>query len=194
MQLTKEQAAQNIFDNLPHVVEPQKYFQSRLDAIKAKCEVVNIVHKQFNELEPIFIEYFKKFLNCKVSNSTGGFFHKFEKGLPELPKYSQTGNRLNFYLSQSYRSIYLKGSASVSYETVNSKGEKDTNHLTFDNSLYLGETDGSNLTKVRELSKPFPMFDFEEVKNQLIKIDQLERFLSSQKSVMGCSSYFQNML
>jgi len=187
-------AVQSIFDNLSIVVEPQKYFQGRLDAIKAKCEVVNIVHKQFNELEPIFIEYFKKFLNCKVSNSTGGFFHKFEKGLPQLPKYDQTGNRLNFYLSQSYKSIYLKGSAMVSYETVNWRGEKETNHLTFDESLYLGETDGNNLTKVKELSKPFAMFDFEQVKAQLIKIDQLKRFLSSQESVIGCSSYFQNML
>ncbi len=194
MQPTKDQAKQAIFDNLPFVVEPQKYFQSQLDAIKAKCEAINIVHSKMNEL-PIVKDYVKNFLNCKVANSTGGFFHKFEKGLPALPKWGETENKINAYYHKSFGSIMVKFMGSVSYETTNYRGEKTTEHLRYECDMYLGEFDGSgNLSKLYDERKDFPLFKFEEVKEQLIRIDQLRRFLSSQESVLGCSYLFQNML
>jgi hypothetical protein len=195
MQPTKEQATQNIFDNLPHVVEPQKYFQSRLDAIKAKCEVVNIVHTKMNELENTVKDYVNTFLNCKVANATGGFFHKFEKGFPKLPTWGENSNRMNFYIHKSMSSIILKGSATVYYDTVDYRGNSTNAHINFEVNMYLGDFDGSgNLTKVYDDRKPYPMYNFEQVKAQLIRIDQLKRFLSSQESVQGCSYMFQNML
>lgn len=192
---TKDQATQAIFDNLSFVVEKQTYSQSRFDAIKAKCQAINIVHNKLNELQPIIKDYVKTFLNCKVANVTGGFFHKFEKGLPVLPKWGETENKINAYYHKSYGSIMLRISANVSYETVNYRGEKTTEHLRYESDMYLGEFDGSgNLTRLYDDRKDFALYDFEQVKEQLIRIDQLRRFLSSQESVLGCSYLFQNML
>lgn len=193
----RSQAVQNIFDNLPHVVEPQKYlyFQSRLDAIKAKCEVVNIVHTKMNELENTVKDYVNNFLNLKVANKTGGFSNSFEKGFPQLPKYGETANRMNFYIHKSMSSIILRGSATVYYDTVDYRENPCNQHINFEVNMYLGDFDSNGiLTKVYDDRKPYPMYDFEQVKAQLIRIDQLKRFLSSQESVMGCSYLFQNML
>jgi hypothetical protein len=195
MQPTKYQAKQAIFDNLPFVVESQKYSQSRFDAIKAKCEAINIAHSKINELQPIVKDYVKTFLNCKVANATGGFFHKFEKGLPALPKWGETENKINAYYHKSFGNIMLKLSANVSYETTNYREENTTEHLRYECYLYLCEFDGSgNLTRLYDDRKDFGLYDFEQVKQQLIRIDQLHRFLSSQESVLGCSYLFQNML
>lgn len=192
---TKDQAKQNIFDNLPCVVEPQNYFQNRFDAIKAKCHCINMVHSKINELQPTIKDYIKTFLNCKVANATGGFFHKFEKGLPALPNWRDTENKINAYYEKSYGSIMVKFIGSVSYETVNWRGEKVTEHLRYECSMYVGEFNGSgNLSKLYDERKDFALYDFEQVKQQLIRIDQLKRFLSSQESVLGCSYLFQNML
>ncbi len=190
-----EQAKQNIFNNLPFVVEPQTYSQSRFDAIKAKCEAINIVHSKINELQPTIKDYVKTFLNCKVANATGGFFHKFEKGLPALPNWRETENKINAYYEKSYGSIMVKFIGSVYYETVNWRGEKVTEHIRYECSMYVGEFNGSgNLSKLYDERKDFALYDFEQVKQQLIKIDQLRRFLSSQESVLGCSYLFQNIL
>jgi len=193
MQPTKDQAKQAIFDNLPFVVESQTYSQRRFDAIKAKCQAVNLVHAKLTELQPIVKEYVKTFLGLKVCNKTGGYNKTFEKGLPVLPSRE---NGLNAYYQKSYSSIYIKVSQTVGYKTLGWRDEEKDETMSFESHLYLGtfDTETGTLKEIHLKDHVYPQFNFEEVKQHLIKLDQLKRFLSSQESVLGCSNHFQNML
>ena len=147
--------------------------QSHLNALAAKVKAVNIAHQTLDGSETIVKNYFTSFVGKKIVKATGEFMVSFKEGLPALPSWKEN-NKINCYYKISFGSVYVNITVHEYYETFGWKGETQQTQMSYETQLYIGEISGQILTKVNEKLPAFPQYDFEHVKENLLKVKKIK--------------------